>query len=55
MDIAFGVVECIAWQRQSDGSIYRGPGHLRRIQGISTNPFTAHKPGQEYRPEKCVT
>ena len=54
MDIAFGSVECIAWQREPDGSIYRGPGHWRRIQGISTNPFTAHKPGTEDRPQECV-
>ena len=54
MDIAFGSVECIAWQREPDGSIYRGPGHWRRIRGISTNPFTAHKPGTEDRPVECV-
>ena len=54
LDVAFGVVECIAWQREPDGSIYRGPGHLQRIQGISTNPFTAHKPGGEDRPMECV-
>ncbi len=54
LDIAFGVVECIAWQREPDGSIYRGPGHRQRIQGIGTNPFTAHKPGSEDRPEECV-
>ena len=54
MDIAFGSVECIAWQREPDGSIYRGPGHWRRIQGISTNTFTAHKPGTEDRPQECA-
>ena len=54
LDIAFGVIECVAWQREPDGSIYRGPGHLRRVQGVSTNPFTAHKPGQEDRPMECV-
>ena len=54
MDIAFGSVECIAWQREPDGSIYRGPGHWRRIQGVSTNPFTGHKPGMEDRPQECV-
>lgn len=54
LDIAFGVIECVAWQREPDGSIYRGPGHYRRVQGISTNPFTAHKPGQEDRPMACV-
>ena len=54
LDIAFGVVECIAWQREPDGSIYRGPGHYQRIQGISTNPFTAHKPGTEDRGQECV-
>ena len=54
LDVAFGVVECIAWQREPDGSIYRGPGHYQRIQGISTNPFTAHKPGTEDRNLECV-
>ena len=54
MDVDFGVVECIAWQREPDGSIYRGPGHYQRIQGISTNPFTAHKPGTEDRGRECV-
>ncbi len=54
MDVDFGVVECIAWQREPDGSIYRGPGHYQRIQGISTNPFTAHKPGTEDRGQECV-
>jgi hypothetical protein len=54
MDVDFGVVECIAWQRMPDGSIYRGPGHLQRIQGISTNPFTAHAPGREDRPRECA-
>lgn len=54
LDVAFGVVECIAWQREPDGSIYRGPGHYQRIQGISTNPFTAHKPGTEDRGQECV-
>jgi hypothetical protein len=54
MDVDFGVVECIAWQREPDGSIYRGPGHRQRIQGISTNPFTTHKPGQEDRGMECV-
>lgn len=54
LDIAFGVIECVAWQREPDGSIYRGPGHLKRVQGISTNTFTAHKPGQEDRPMECV-
>jgi len=54
MDVDFGVVECIAWQREPDGSIYRGPGHWQRIQGIGTNPFTAHKPGAEDRNKECV-
>ena len=54
MDVDFGVVECIAWQREPDGSIYRGPGHYQRIQGISTNPFTKHKPGGEDRGQECV-
>ena len=54
MDVDFGVVECIAWQREPDGSIYRGPGHYQRIQGISTNPFTTHKPGHEDRGQECV-
>ena len=54
MDVDFGVFECIAWQREPDGSIYRGPGHYQRIQGISTNPFTTHKPGHEDRGQECV-
>ena len=54
MDVDFGAVECIAWQREPDGSIYRGPGHLQRIQGIGTNPFTAHRPGAEDRNKECV-
>lgn len=54
MDVDFGVVECIAWQREPDGSIYRGPGHRQRIQGVSTNPFTSHKPGEEDRGMECV-
>lgn len=54
MDVDFGVVECIAWQREPDGSIYRGPGHRQRIQGIGTNPSTTHEPGGEDRPMECV-
>ena len=54
MDVDFGVFECIAWQREPDGSIYRGPGHYQRIQGISTNSFTSHKPGTEDRGRECV-
>jgi len=54
LDVDFGAVECIAWQREPDGSIYRGPGHYQRIRGISTNPFTMHKPGQEDRGMECV-
>ena len=54
LDVDFGVVECIAWQREPGGGIYRGPGHWQRIQGISTNPFTAHKPGTEDRHMECV-
>ena len=54
LDIAFGVIECVAWQREPDGSIYRGPGHWARIQGISTNPFTRHKAGEEDRGRECV-
>ena len=54
LDVDFGAVECIAWQRQADGSIYRGPGHYQRIQGVSTNPFTKHKPGYEDRGMECV-
>jgi hypothetical protein len=54
LDVDFGAVECIAWQRQPDGSIYRGPGHYQRIQGIGTNPFTAHKAGHEDRGQECV-
>jgi len=54
LDIAFGAVECIAWQREPDGSIYRGPGHYRRVSDVSTNPFTNHAPGGEDRPLQCV-
>lgn len=54
LDIAFGIIECVAWQRESDGSIYRGPGHFARIQGINANPFTRHKPGTEDRGQECV-
>lgn len=54
MDVDFGVFECIAWQREPDGSIYRGPGHYQRIQGIGTNPFTKHKAGHEDRGQECV-
>jgi hypothetical protein len=32
--IAFGEVECIAWQRMPDGSIYRGPGHWHRVTDV---------------------
>jgi hypothetical protein len=54
LDVDFGAVECIAWQREPDGSIYRGPGHYQRIQGISTNPFTKHSLGKDDRGEECV-
>jgi hypothetical protein len=54
LDVDFGVFECIAWQREPDGSIYRGPGHYQRIQGISTNPFTKHSPGKDDRGQECV-
>lgn len=54
LDVDFGVVECIAWQREPDGSIYRGPGRWQRIQGINANPFAAHKPGTEDRSMECV-
>ncbi len=54
LDIAFGIIECVAWQREPDGSIYRGPGHFARIQGINANPFTRHKPGTEDRGQECV-
>ena len=54
MDVDFGVVECIAWQREPNGSIYRGPGHWQRVRDVSTNPFTAHRPGQEDRSMECV-
>ncbi len=54
MDVDFGVVECIAWQREPDGSIYRGPGHRQRIRSVGTNPFTYHAPGKEDRPMECV-
>ena len=54
MDVDFGVVECVAWQREPNGSIYRGPGHWQRVRDVSTNPFTAHRPGQEGRSMECV-
>jgi hypothetical protein len=54
MDVDFGVVECIAWQREPSGSIYRGPGHWQRVRDVSTNPFTSHRPGQEDRSMECV-
>lgn len=54
LDIAFGIIECVAWQREPDGSIYRGPGHYARIQGVNANPFTKHKPGTEDRGRECV-
>lgn len=54
LDIAFGAIECVARERMPDGSIWRGPGHLKRLQGVSTNTFTAHKPGEEDRPMECV-
>jgi len=54
LDIAFGAIECIAWQREPDGSIYRGPGHYRRVSDVSTNAFTSHRPGSEDRPMECV-
>lgn len=54
MDVDFGVVECIAWQREPDGSIYRGPGRWQRVRDVSTNPFTSHRPGQEDRAMECV-
>jgi hypothetical protein len=54
MDLAFGSVECIAWQRQPDGSIYRGPGHDRRVPGLAANPFTRHAPGQDDHVQECV-
>lgn len=31
IEIDFGQIECIAWQREPDGSIYRGPGHWKRV------------------------
>ncbi len=54
MDVDFGVVECIAWQREPNGSIYRGPGHWQRVRDVSTNTFTSHRPGQEDRSMECV-
>jgi hypothetical protein len=54
MDLAFGGVECIAWQREPDGSIYRGPGHYRRVPGLSANPFTSHAPGKDDHVQECV-
>ena len=54
MDVDFGVVECIAWQREPSGGIYRGPGHWQRVRDVSTNAFTSHRPGQEDRSMECV-
>jgi hypothetical protein len=54
MAIALGQIECVAWVRRPDGTIYRGPGHLQRVQDVGTNPFTAQAPGGEDRPTECV-
>jgi hypothetical protein len=54
IDIDFGLYECVAWVREPDGTIYRGPGHLQRVQGVSTNPFTYHEAGKEDRNMECV-
>jgi hypothetical protein len=54
IDIDFGAIECIAWQREPDGTIYRGPGHFKRVQDVGTNPFTFHARGREDRHEECV-
>ena len=54
MDVDFGVVECIAWQREPNGGIYRGPGHWQRVRDVGTNTFTTHRPGQEDRSMECV-
>jgi hypothetical protein len=54
IDLDFGAIECIAWQREPDGTIYRGPGHLKRVQDVGTNPFTFHERGREDRHEECV-
>ena len=29
LDMADRIIECVAWQREPDGSIYRGPGTSR--------------------------
>jgi hypothetical protein len=54
MSIALGQIECIAWEREPDGSIWRGPGHLQRIQDVDTNPFGGPGPSGEDRPVECV-
>jgi len=54
IDIDFGLYECVAWVRQPDGTIYRGPGHLQRVQDVGTNPFTYHEQGKEDRHQECV-
>jgi hypothetical protein len=54
IEVDFGQIECIAWVREPDGTIYRGPGHLQRVQDVGTNPFTFHARGREDRHEECV-
>ena len=38
LQLTFGQVECIAWQRMPDGSIYRGTGHLRPSLDVPPRP-----------------
>jgi hypothetical protein len=48
IDIDFGLYPCVAWVREPDGTIYRGPGRLQRVQDVGTNPFNGR------RGEECV-
>ena len=47
-------VECIAWQREPNGGIYRGPGHRQRVRDVRHEPVHHAPPGQEDRPMECV-
>lgn len=43
IEIDFGQYECIAWQREPDGSIYRGPGRLKRVNNIPMGGKTIYE------------
>ena len=34
--------ECIVWQREPDGTIYRGPGHYRQAPGVPARRDGSH-------------